>query len=275
MNVKLVVVEGLRLGTVISVREARFLVGRDPRCHLRPHSTAVSGLHCVIRRRGDEVSVQDLGSTNGTLVNDICLRRGQSVKVRDGDRLQVAQLIFTFRLSREGPQDTEEIVDWLAPEAERPSVTSASRTQILPAVAPRAAGSVPHNEGRHDASHQTAALEFRFRRFAPERHLVVAGLSPVQIGSLDRLVVLREVLMDWAGNVSTRVIVLDLSGVDLVPSSVFAMLHTLARRCRESGGRLRVCGCTPDVRRTLATLKLDQMLDCYDTLEEAEEHTEG
>jgi predicted component of type VI protein secretion system len=46
-----------------------FLLGRGDDCDLRVHDTAISRHHCLIRVRGREVSLVDLGSSNGTFVN--------------------------------------------------------------------------------------------------------------------------------------------------------------------------------------------------------------
>ena len=37
-----------------------FIIGRDPLCHLRPHSNLVSRRHCAIACWGERVLVRDL-----------------------------------------------------------------------------------------------------------------------------------------------------------------------------------------------------------------------
>ena len=60
--------EGERLREItIAVEE--FLLGRGSDCDLRVHDTAISRHHCLIRMRGRDVSLVDLGSSNGTYVN--------------------------------------------------------------------------------------------------------------------------------------------------------------------------------------------------------------
>ncbi len=99
MDVDLVVVEGRPLGAVVPVKVSPFVIGRDPGCQLRPKNPAASGRHSAILLRDDQVVVEDLGSTNGTLVNDHCLHAGEEVPLVDGDRLQVGQLIFVVRIA--------------------------------------------------------------------------------------------------------------------------------------------------------------------------------
>src|SRR4051794_9755261 len=87
MDVNLQVVEGRRLGEVIPVKSRRFIIGRDESCQLRPKNPAISKQHCALIRRGQTLWVEDLGSTNGTLVNDRNLKQGDKVQVSNGDRL--------------------------------------------------------------------------------------------------------------------------------------------------------------------------------------------
>jgi pSer/pThr/pTyr-binding forkhead associated (FHA) protein len=113
MDVNLVVVEGKPLGAVIPLKSKRFVIGRDPGCQLRPKSPTVSNHHCVLTRRNDHVTVSDLGSTNGTLVNDRNLHRGEEVRVSDGDRIQVGQLIFAIRITSVAQPGSSRVEDWL------------------------------------------------------------------------------------------------------------------------------------------------------------------
>jgi len=46
-----------------------FLVGRGDDCDLCLHDPEVSRHHCLIRVRGNETAISDLGSSNGTFIN--------------------------------------------------------------------------------------------------------------------------------------------------------------------------------------------------------------
>ena len=115
MDVDLVVVEGRPLGAVVPVKVSPFVIGRDPGCQLRPKNPAASGRHSAIFLREDQVVVGDLGSTNGTLVNDHCLHAGEEVPLVDGDRLQVGQLIFVVRIASKVPGVESSLQGWLTP----------------------------------------------------------------------------------------------------------------------------------------------------------------
>ena len=47
----------------------QFLIGRDDDCDLRLHVSEISRHHCLIHTAPDEVTITDLGSSNGTYVN--------------------------------------------------------------------------------------------------------------------------------------------------------------------------------------------------------------
>jgi hypothetical protein len=61
-------------------------VGRAPECHLMLPDSEVSRRHCTVTVQDGKVSVLDLGSINGTLVNE---RRAQRADVRHGDVVTV------------------------------------------------------------------------------------------------------------------------------------------------------------------------------------------
>ncbi|MDQ2728476.1 MAG: FHA domain-containing protein, partial [Actinomycetota bacterium] len=65
-------------------------VGRAPGCGVSlPEDTFVSQLHARVFRRDGELFVEDLGSTNGTFVNDN--KVSAPVALRDGDRLKTGR----------------------------------------------------------------------------------------------------------------------------------------------------------------------------------------
>src|SRR5262245_44133378 len=99
MKVNLVVAAGVHEGKVIPITGPQFLIGRDPKCHLRPASQAISKEHCGVLVRDGQVYVKDFGSTNGTLVNDI-LVQGTEVLVTDGASIRIGPLDFRIRIEK-------------------------------------------------------------------------------------------------------------------------------------------------------------------------------
>ena len=66
---------------------ASMIVGRAPECEIRLGDTYTSQQHARLFGRSGGWYVEDLGSTNGTFVNDE--RLGAPAQVRPGDRIRV------------------------------------------------------------------------------------------------------------------------------------------------------------------------------------------
>ncbi len=75
-------------GYCVEVPDGETVVGRDASCALRFIDSALSRKHFRIIREGDTVSVEDLGSTNGTLLNLKPLVK--RTVLRDRDALEFA-----------------------------------------------------------------------------------------------------------------------------------------------------------------------------------------
>lgn len=101
MKVTLVVVEGKPLGLEIPLKGAKFSIGRDSRCNLRPNSDLVSKLHCLVEIVDDKVLVHDLGSTNGTFVNEAKVET--PIPIVNGDKVRVGPLTFETRIVLDKP----------------------------------------------------------------------------------------------------------------------------------------------------------------------------
>ena len=90
MDVILKVLEGAKTGTKIAVKKDEFLIGRSQKCHLCAGSSSVSRRHCAITRADAAVSIQDLGSRNGTLVNGKKIT--EKVELSSGDEIGIGTL---------------------------------------------------------------------------------------------------------------------------------------------------------------------------------------
>src|SRR5947207_15876650 len=92
MKLKLIVLAGSKEGLEIPLKKDKFLIGRAKECALRAGSEAISRRHCAIVRREKGWTVRDLGSRNGTYVNDEKIEK--EVPLKDGDELRVGPLKF-------------------------------------------------------------------------------------------------------------------------------------------------------------------------------------
>ncbi|MGP8205903.1 MAG: FHA domain-containing protein [Acidimicrobiales bacterium] len=76
--------------------DGELTIGRAPGCAVAlPSDTFVSQVHARVFRRGDNYWVEDLGSTNGTLVNGRKL--DGAVPLRRGDRVQVGRSVLELQ----------------------------------------------------------------------------------------------------------------------------------------------------------------------------------
>lgn len=92
MQAVLRVVGGKNDGRQITISVPEFIIGRGDKAHLKPSSELVSRMHCVIRLKDGKVEVEDLGSRNGSFVNDQQLTGPYQAK--SGDRLRIGTLNF-------------------------------------------------------------------------------------------------------------------------------------------------------------------------------------
>ena len=92
----LVAIYGPNLGRRWSLDRDEMIVGRESECEVMVPIDTVSRRHCRLHRRGGAVFVADLGSTNGTALNDETLPPHEEFTLRSGDRIRVGSAIFKF-----------------------------------------------------------------------------------------------------------------------------------------------------------------------------------
>ena len=90
----LVVIYGHEMGRRIQVGTEPLIIGRSPQNQIQIDQESVSRRHCHIRFSGSEFLVSDLGSTNGTYVNDDLVEA--EGRLRHGDQLKVGRTILKF-----------------------------------------------------------------------------------------------------------------------------------------------------------------------------------
>jgi len=99
-------VEGGRQLRRLAVHPFPFRVGRTPGLSLSLASESVSKEHAEILMRDDALYVQDLGSKNGTFVNN---ERVTERRLNEGDILHFAQV--EFRVGRQELDEAEELLE--------------------------------------------------------------------------------------------------------------------------------------------------------------------
>jgi ribosomal protein L40E len=88
--------------SVIHIGKPNDLVPPDIEVSGFPHSEIVSRLHADIRLEGDAYFIEDVGSSNGTFINNIPLPKGNRHRLRPGDRVSLGKgdlVSFVFQIS--------------------------------------------------------------------------------------------------------------------------------------------------------------------------------
>ncbi len=107
VNVKLQVVKGKPAGKQLLFGVGEYFFGRGPECQVRFNSDWVSRQHCRLSVSAGGVTLRDLGSRNGTLVNGALI---QEAALADGDHIQIGPVTFEARIDsggdvQPGPQE--------------------------------------------------------------------------------------------------------------------------------------------------------------------------
>jgi len=92
-NACLVVIRGARLGTRVPLDNAQTTIGRDSSCDFQISERSVSRAHCRITRHAETFWLEDLGSTNRTMLNGNTVDRKL---LADGDQVRVGSSVLKF-----------------------------------------------------------------------------------------------------------------------------------------------------------------------------------
>lgn len=138
---ELIVLTGKLKGKRILLSEGEVFLGRNETCQIRIASSLISHQHCALHIGPEGIRVRDLGSENGTYVNDLAVT--ESVILRPGDILRVGAILFqvpdpltnaTKSENRPNPGKISisdaSIADWLASVAETKPPSNADTTII-------------------------------------------------------------------------------------------------------------------------------------------------
>lgn len=90
---RLVVIKGADEGKQFELADAVVSVGRDATNHLRLHDTEVSRRHAEFRRHADGYALVDIGSANGTFVNN---QKITEATLQPGDHVGFGQTLLVY-----------------------------------------------------------------------------------------------------------------------------------------------------------------------------------
>ena len=242
----LVVESGPARGRSLTIRDRGLVIGRDPACQVRSDHAFLSRRHAEVRTVGGRVLLRDLGSTNGTLLNDSPVGV-EEVEVQVGDRLQIGPLKFlvaTETKTRTKLPGAKQIAQWLGPEADDAENCDDETAYDLPAT-----------------SHP-------LRRQVIGDVLVVTPLDPQLLSGADVTVFRDELAALLVGAVPHRV-VLNLKLVARLSNAAIGILVAHHVRLDRVGGALRLCEPHARVAEVLNQIRVPLLLDVHATEDEA------
>ncbi|MBI4230559.1 MAG: FHA domain-containing protein [Planctomycetes bacterium] len=147
-----------------SFQKPDVIVGRDTTADIAIDNPVVSRHHCRLRSNAGEVTLEDLGSANGTYVNGVSVTG--PTKLRDGDRIEIGKFVIAIHLPKQVEDfhlKMEGTMQFDGAEIQR-----RLREHAVPAPSAPAAASVPahtspvqpaparHGSGAQEAAHSHA-----------------------------------------------------------------------------------------------------------------------
>ena len=110
MNPRLVGIGGPLKGTAFNLPASEVSIGRDSSNQVWAADPALSRRHCLLTSNGEQFSIKDLKSRNGTLVNGVPVEQQQ---LRHGDQIYIGDSVLIFLLKQDGGQLESNPVEFL------------------------------------------------------------------------------------------------------------------------------------------------------------------
>jgi hypothetical protein len=120
MQISMVVLTaGKMMGKEIPITAAEFRIGKDPSCQLKPAS-GVSDKHCAFLVKQGKLFLVDLGSAEGTFVNDSKI--SAEVELKPKDKVKVGPLLFEVKIEAPAARPAVAAKPAVAAPAAKPAV---------------------------------------------------------------------------------------------------------------------------------------------------------
>jgi anti-anti-sigma regulatory factor len=244
---------GPRRGTVLSVRQAPWTIGRDETCRLRCLTEVVSRVHAQLEPDGQlGWQIRDLGSRNGTFVNDVRIEAPR--RLAEGDRIRIGPLGCTVSLgppATAAPVIDAAVANWLRDPLH--AEEDASPNGVTQEVAAT-------------ASAEGAPCPIRVSEIQD-----VKVVTP-RVGELvdDRVAeLLQEALEQIRIEQPNAKVAVDLSYVMAMSSRSLGVVLAYALKLARAGGAMRLAHPRPPVRTRLELLRVVELVPLFDSLDEA------
>lgn len=85
---------GAKTGLRYALQESQTIIGREPENMIFVAEPSISRRHATVHQSGPAFEIEDLGSLNGTFLNDVKVV-GKAV-LRDGDMIRLGTILFKF-----------------------------------------------------------------------------------------------------------------------------------------------------------------------------------
>lgn len=141
MNVQLVIFKEDGTRRDLEMKRDSIVIGRSGDCDYQIPLSVISRRHCKLSRKGERLILKDLGSSNGTFLND---KRVLQAEVKPGDQMKVGPVIFTVVINGV-PTEIEPVVTVLDSKAE--AAPAAEGADALMGSSVAAAAAVPETTG--------------------------------------------------------------------------------------------------------------------------------
>ncbi len=104
--------------------EGNCVIGRSPEADIKVFSSRVSREHAMVRQQGNGFWLYDLGSANGTMLNDREI--SQPTLLKHGDLISLADIVFLYHVPDEAAAEEQEV-----PEAPMATVIGVRKTPMI------------------------------------------------------------------------------------------------------------------------------------------------
>ncbi|HET8842518.1 MAG TPA: FHA domain-containing protein, partial [Ktedonobacteraceae bacterium] len=94
----------------IVLETSTFTLGRAPGNQIVLNDGKVSSHHAVLQLLGEEYSITDLGSSNGTYINESRLQANIPTELKDGDKIRLGDTTYTYEGNRQDASGHEPTV---------------------------------------------------------------------------------------------------------------------------------------------------------------------
>lgn len=255
MDIKLIVQSGERNGQIIPIDVHEYFIGRDPDCHHRIDHNLIDPRHCRIHLFGGRVSITDLRTEHGTVVNDQYIH---SVELRDGDRIKVGPTNFLVSIEAQPKDLDRRVQDWCVSTLDTRNAQSAATSmkdspvdEATAEMARKILGKLSHREGVTEGRKRIRVGESR-------------GITVVKFvdNSIVQDIDINDIDLELTDLVESgvRQIVLNFSNVENLSSQIVGPLLKLNAQCVDHGGLLKICHLKPKVASVFSMTGMDRQM---------------